>query len=115
MIMDHTYCKTEESIEYHPDVRAAMERKHLAHDGEPFYEVEAILDSYELNEGNRKYLIRWAGFCKIYDTWEPAEHLYCPEKLVEFLRNEQGAHERTKVQDEKTSAEVASQTSEALD
>lgn len=90
--MDYNYSKPSTSIKDHPDVRAAIMRQHLANDADPFYEVEAILDSYESPDGDRRYLIRWAGYCKIYDTWEPAENLFCPGKLIEFLQHRSGVN-----------------------
>ena len=42
------------------------------------FEVEAILDSKEMEEGQRLYLIKWKGFEKEDDnTWEPEENIDC--------------------------------------
>ena len=42
------------------------------------FEVEAILDSKEEEEGQRLYLIKWKGFEKEEDnTWEPEENIDC--------------------------------------
>lgn len=70
---------------YHPDVWASNQRQILSSDCHPFYEVEKILDQRISVVGDRKYKIRWLGYGPSEDSWEPAEHLYCPQKLIEFF------------------------------
>lgn len=49
------------------------------------YEVEKILDVHT-SKGKREYLVRWKGYSKKDDTWEPEEHLTCPD-LIEAFNN----------------------------
>ena len=47
------------------------------------YEVEDILDCRYFGS-QIKYLIKWLGYPRSEDTWEPLGNLNCPEKLAEF-------------------------------
>ena len=50
------------------------------------YEVEKILDHKKKHErgASRLYLIRWKGYGKDHDTWEPEENLDCKDLLEKF-------------------------------
>jgi hypothetical protein len=47
---------------------------------EPEYVIERIVGARQLRDGSLRYKIRWFGYGKDDDTWEPEEHL--PEALV---------------------------------
>jgi len=70
---------------YHPDVWASNQRQMLSSDCHPFYDVEEIIDQRVSILGERKYKVRWLGYGPSEDSWEPADHLYCPQKLIEFF------------------------------
>jgi hypothetical protein len=47
------------------------------------YEVEKIVD--QRKKGSQKfYKVRWKGFSREEDTWEPQKNLNCPTKIQEF-------------------------------
>ncbi|XP_066541592.1 chromodomain Y-like protein 2 [Hoplias malabaricus] len=49
------------------------------------YEVERIVDKRKNKKGKWEYLIRWKGYGKKEDTWEPAHHLlHCEEFIDQF-------------------------------
>jgi hypothetical protein len=50
------------------------------------YNVEVILDSRVSKNGKMKYLIKWLDWDNIHNTWELAQHLSCPKKVVEFYQ-----------------------------
>lgn len=50
--------------------------------GQEEYEVEEILDS-RMFRRKLEYKVRWKGFDKSYETWEPAENVEHAKKLVE--------------------------------
>ena len=47
------------------------------------FEVEEILDQRNRN-GITEYQIRWKGYNPEDDSWEPTNHLNCPDKVKEF-------------------------------
>lgn len=52
------------------------------------YSVEAIRKwRYHIREKCVKYLIKWKGFAEEENTWEPVDHLNCPDILKTFERN----------------------------
>jgi len=71
--------------DYHPDIWASNQRQLLSSDRHPFYDVEKILDQKVSIFGERSYKIRWLGYGPSEDSWEPADHLCCPQKLIEFF------------------------------
>lgn len=49
------------------------------------YIVEAIRDwRHNLREKRREYLIKWKGYAEAENTWEPEDHLNCPDILKKF-------------------------------
>lgn len=36
-------------------------------------------------DGTREYLVHWKRWSSNYDTWEPEEHLSCPEVIAKFM------------------------------
>lgn len=52
------------------------------------YSVEAIRKwRYHSKERCVKYLIKWKGFDEEENTWEPVDHLNCPDILKTFEKN----------------------------
>uniref|UniRef100_A0A1B6G821 Chromo domain-containing protein n=1 Tax=Cuerna arida TaxID=1464854 RepID=A0A1B6G821_9HEMI len=49
------------------------------------YEVEKILEVHTRKNGSREFLIRWKGYRPSDDTWEPEEHLDCPDLIEKFM------------------------------
>lgn len=49
------------------------------------YEVERIIEVHFKKDKKREFLIRWKGFSAKEDTWEPEEHLNCPELINKFM------------------------------
>jgi hypothetical protein len=52
---------------------------------EPVYKVEKILDS-KLEDGQRKYLIKWTGYDSTENTWELRSSFNSLKPIKEFLR-----------------------------
>ncbi|XP_048191369.1 chromobox protein homolog 3-like [Perognathus longimembris pacificus] len=51
------------------------------------FEVEKIVDQRVL-DGQVQYLLKWKGYSDADNTWEPEEHLNCPELLEDFLNSQ---------------------------
>lgn len=49
------------------------------------WEVQRIIDVHYNRNGNRQFLVRWMGFKASDDTWEPEEHLECPDLIEKFM------------------------------
>jgi hypothetical protein len=54
-----------------------------AEDEEEEWDVEEILDS-RITKGQLQYLVKWLDFGPEDNSWEPAKHLLCLEKLQQF-------------------------------
>ena len=55
-------------------------------EGEPEYEVEAILDLRRQGQGRKlEYLVRWKGWGPAHDSWEPKENLHADDLLKEYF------------------------------
>jgi hypothetical protein len=52
---------------------------------EPVYEVEKILDS-KLEDGQRKYLVKWTGYDSTENTWEPKSSFNSLKPIADFRR-----------------------------
>jgi hypothetical protein len=52
---------------------------------EPVYQVEEILDS-KLENGQRKYLVKWAGYDSTENTWELRSSFHSSKPIKEFLQ-----------------------------
>lgn len=48
------------------------------------YNVEAIRQKRRTKSGAVEYLIKWANYPEEENTWEPLEHLKCPELIQKF-------------------------------
>jgi hypothetical protein len=61
-------------------------------DGEPWYEVEAILAERSRRTSKRKvikqYLIKWLGYDSSHNSWEPESNLNCDELLAKFKNSD---------------------------
>lgn len=49
------------------------------------YEVERIIDVFFKKDQSREFLVRWKGYGKEYDTWEPENNLNCPDLIEKFI------------------------------
>jgi Chromo (CHRromatin Organisation MOdifier) domain len=57
-------------------------------DGEHEYEVEHIIDARRHGRWKKlQYRIRWKGYSKAHDTWEPKENVHAPDRLFKFTHN----------------------------
>ena len=52
------------------------------------YVVEKIVNE-RIVDGRLEYFLKWKGYSSLDNTWEPAEHLDCPELLEEFKRTKE--------------------------
>ncbi|XP_014672681.1 PREDICTED: histone-lysine N-methyltransferase SUV39H2-like [Priapulus caudatus] len=52
---------------------------------QPVYDVETIVDHFNA-DGQGYYLVKWKGWGKKYNSWEPKENLFCRQLLKEFHR-----------------------------
>jgi hypothetical protein len=60
-------------------------------DGEPEeYVVEKIMNK-KLVKGKVQYFVKWEGYPEGDNTWEPEENLNCPDKVLEFEREQSGS------------------------
>ena len=57
-------------------------------DGQPEWEVEQIL-CVRQHQRQVQYLIRWKGFSKAHDSWEPATNVHTEELIKEFYKDTQ--------------------------
>ncbi|KAI5709175.1 hypothetical protein M8J76_012050 [Diaphorina citri] len=48
------------------------------------FEVEKIMDVHTSKNGKKEYLVRWKGYSSKDDTWEPEDHLTCPDLIEAF-------------------------------
>jgi len=57
-----------------------------AEESDKEYEVESILDHRKKHErgANMEYKIRWKGYSKAHDTWEPEDNLDCKDMLADY-------------------------------
>lgn len=61
--------------------------------GDNEYEVERIIEMHTSKHGTREFLVRWKGFGKEGDTWEPESHLNGTQLLEKFLQKVEKAKE----------------------
>jgi hypothetical protein len=52
-------------------------------DGQPEWEVEQILGAKK-QCNQLQYLVRWKGFSKVHDSWEPLAHIHADQLIKEF-------------------------------
>jgi Chromo (CHRromatin Organisation MOdifier) domain len=49
------------------------------------YKVEQILDTRLFGRWKKhQYLIKWKGYAKVHNSWEPEENVNAPELVKEF-------------------------------
>lgn len=48
------------------------------------YVVQEIVDKLVTPDGKVHYLLKWKGYPDSENTWEPEEHLDCPELMERF-------------------------------
>ncbi|KAK2082042.1 Testis-specific chromodomain protein Y 1 [Saguinus oedipus] len=53
------------------------------------FEVEAIIDKRQHQNGKTEYLVRWKGYDKEDDTWEPEQNLTNCEKCIYDFNRQQ--------------------------
>lgn len=61
-------------------------------DDEEYYEIEKILKKKVKENGEVTYLIKWFGYDKEHDTWEPASGL--PTELVDEYESGLAQHSK---------------------
>lgn len=57
------------------------------------YNVEKIIDRRVDSNGKVEYLLKWIGYDDKENTWEPKEHLNCPE-LIDAFESERARQEK---------------------
>ncbi|CAF4775138.1 unnamed protein product, partial [Rotaria socialis] len=58
------------------------------------YIVEKILKMRTIKKGKVEYFLKWKGYPHTQNTWEPAEHLDCPELIAAFLAEQKEKDKR---------------------
>ena len=59
-------------------------------ENDPVFKVESLLDSRIRKVGSHRiteYLVRWADFSPIHDSWEPSENILDPSLISDFERS----------------------------
>ena len=56
-------------------------------DGQPEWEVDQILGARR-HWNQLQYLVRWKGFSKAHDSWEPLTHIKADDLIAEFYRKQ---------------------------
>ncbi|XP_036319282.1 M-phase phosphoprotein 8 isoform X1 [Rhagoletis pomonella] len=74
--------------------QAKVEEEEGDGEGEEVYEVKDIV-SHKVEHGVTYYLIRWKGYTKDDDTWEPEDTLSCPD-IIERYKNKQSPSKSSK-------------------
>lgn len=49
------------------------------------YEVDKIIEVHHKRNGQREFLVHWKGYTHADNTWEPEEHMSCPELIQRFM------------------------------
>jgi hypothetical protein len=71
-----------------PDARLKQDIKDISEEiQEPVYEVEKILDS-KLEDGQRKYLVKWTEYDSTENTWEPRSSFNSQKPIDDFHRTQ---------------------------
>ncbi|XP_037077241.1 histone-lysine N-methyltransferase SUV39H2-like [Pollicipes pollicipes] len=65
--------------------------------------VEKIID-YVRENGVDMFLIKWKGWSHAHNTWEPQENLSCLEKMVDFFKERERAHQSKRRKTEPTAS-----------
>lgn len=47
--------------------------------------MEKIIDVFFKKDKSREFLVRWKGYRSEYDSWEPEEHLNCPDLIDKYM------------------------------
>jgi Chromo (CHRromatin Organisation MOdifier) domain len=56
--------------------------------GEQEYEVKCIINHQNTGQGKKlQYLIKWKGYPKSDNTWEPTSHLHVPQLIKEYQKH----------------------------
>ena len=101
---------------YEDMLRASAELDEHEEEEEEEYEVESILDSRTDDKGNTEYLVKWKDSMGDEDgdrdnmTWEPREHLACPELLQQFEEKQRRLRDGDDAADPATEATAADAT-----
>jgi hypothetical protein len=57
-------------------------------EGEKEYEVERIVDMRHFRCNKKlQYKVRWKGYSKVHNSWEPVDNIHTPELLEEYHRD----------------------------
>ncbi|KAL1234500.1 Chromobox protein [Trichinella spiralis] len=57
---------------------------------ENVFPAEKIIDT-RMKNGERQYLVRWKGFSRYYDSWEPSKHILDDRLIAYFESNRTAA------------------------
>jgi len=66
------------------------------------YVVERVINQ-RVKNGKLEYLLKWKGYDEDQNTWEPSDHLDCPDLIEDFKeRNKKKKEEKKKVKETET-------------
>jgi len=81
---------TPPSREPSPKGKVRSKRNRRVGDNQPEYAVEKITD-HKIENGKKHYFVRWKGYSREHDSWEPLGNVEGCEQLEKYLKDVEGS------------------------